>query len=76
MQFNDQDGKEDREKNPPKPGQPVPYHFLGKNNSMLYNGVRFVGDGEQVPTTKYFGTPGLPFERVTCLSSGFKISPK
>ncbi|KAK7924414.1 hypothetical protein PG985_006468 [Apiospora marii] len=61
MQFNDQDSKENREKNPPNPGQLAPYHFLGKNTSLLYNDVRFVTGGKKVPTAEYFRIPGLPY---------------
>ncbi|KAK8082795.1 hypothetical protein PG996_001576 [Apiospora saccharicola] len=62
MEFNDQDSKEQREKNPPVPGSLVPYHFVGNKESILYNGVRFVSDRKNVPSAEDFGISGLPFE--------------
>ncbi|KAK7969986.1 hypothetical protein PG988_009059 [Apiospora saccharicola] len=63
MEFNDQDSKEQREKNPPVPGSLVPYHFVGNKESILYNGVRFVSDRKNVPSAEDFGISGLPFDR-------------
>ncbi|KAK8050285.1 hypothetical protein PG994_012015 [Apiospora phragmitis] len=62
MDFNDQDIEENREKNPPKPGQLVPYHLGGKNQPMLYNSVQVVRDGVREPTAEDFNITGLPIE--------------
>lgn len=60
MDFNDQDIKENREKNPPKPGQLVPYHLEGNNLPMLYNSVQVIG--KKAPTAEDFKITGLPIE--------------
>ncbi|KAK8088320.1 hypothetical protein PG997_003281 [Apiospora hydei] len=62
MEFNDQDVKKNRETNPPKPGQLVPYHLNGKNQPMLYNSVQVITDGVKVPTAEAFNITGLPIE--------------
>ncbi|KAK7951049.1 uncharacterized protein PG986_006777 [Apiospora aurea] len=62
MEFNDQDIKKNRETNPPKPGQLVPYHLNGKNQPMLCNSVQVITDGVKVPTAKAFNITGLPID--------------
>lgn len=76
MELNDQDIKENRKNNPPKPGQLVPYHLDGKNQPMLYNSVQVVSDGTKAPTAEDFQITGLPIELVPGVNSRLIAYPK
>ena len=50
-------------KNPPKKGELIPYYMSGRNQPLLYNGVRVVKDGPDIKqTANKFNITGIQEE--------------